>query len=147
MQMPNRPSSSRGGFAVVTVLLLTVVLGALLVAMFALTNTEIASSRVNADITSGFYAAEAGLNVRGELIRREFQGYNRPSGTSPEATDACSGLNVGTGDMACQTLDVNDRTVTTYVLEDPRNNDPDDRDRAITVPPGELFAGLSAIQD
>ncbi|MFN2324116.1 MAG: pilus assembly PilX N-terminal domain-containing protein, partial [Trueperaceae bacterium] len=83
--MTNRPSSTRRGFAVITALLLTVVLSALLVAMFALTRTEIASSGINADITSGFYAAEAGLNVRGELIRREFQGYNRPSGTSPDA--------------------------------------------------------------
>ena len=142
----NRPSSSRGGFAVVTVLLLTVVLGALLAAMFSLTTTEIASSRVNADITSGFYAAEAGLNVRGELIRREFQGYNRPTGTSPDATDACAAGNTGSGNMACQTLEVNQRTVTTYVLEDPRNDDPDDSERMITVPPGEQFAGLSAIQ-
>jgi hypothetical protein len=48
--------------------------------------------------------------------------------------------------MACQTFEFNDRTVSTYVLEDPANNDPDDSERAITVPPGELFAGLSAIQ-
>jgi hypothetical protein len=101
---------------------------------------------VNADITSGFYAAEAGLNVRGELIRDEFLGYNRPSGTSPDATDPCVGGNLGSGEMACQTFEFNDRTVSTYVLEDPANNDPDDSERAITVPPGELFAGLSAIQ-
>jgi hypothetical protein len=144
--MPHRMNASRSGFAVVTVLLLTVVLGALLVAMFALTNTEITSSRVNADITSGFYAAEAGLNVRGELIRDEFLGYNRPSGTSPGATDPCVGGNLGSGEMACQTFEFNDRTVSTYVLEDPANNDLDDSERTITVPPGELFAGLSAIQ-
>lgn len=142
----NLPSSARHGFAVVTVLLLTVVLGALLAAMFSLTTTEIASSRVNADITSGFYAAEAGLNVRGELIRREFQGYRRPSGDSPSGSDPCATGNVGSGDMACQTLDINNRTVTTYVLEDERNDAEDDSERMITVPPGELFAGLSAIQ-
>lgn len=144
--MTKRTPSSRGGFAVVTVLLLAVVLGALLIAMFATTTTEIASGRVNADIASGFYAAEAGLNVRGQLIRSEFEGYNRPSGTSPHATDACVGTNIGTGDMVCQTIEINDRTVTTYVLEDPRNNDPDFAERMITVPPGETFAGLSAIQ-
>ncbi len=138
--------ASLRGFAIVTVLLLTVLLGGLLAAMFTLTTTEIASSRVSADMTSGFYAAEAGLNVRGELIRREFQGYRRPSGTPPSDTDPCVGGNTGSGDMVCRTLTVNDRTVTTYVLEDPRNNDPDDSERVITVPPGELFAGLSAIQ-
>jgi hypothetical protein len=146
MQMRYPSRLRREGFAVVTVLLLAVVLMALLAAMFALTNVEIASSRTNADITSGFYAAEAGLNVRGEQIRSEFQGYVRPSGTSPDELDACAGTNVGTGDFRCQTQAYNQRTVTTYVLEDARNNDPNDADRTITIPPGELFAGLSAIQ-
>ena len=144
--MIHRTPSSRGGFAVITVLLLAVVLGALLTAMFATTITEIGSSRVNADITSGFYAAEAGLNIRGQLVRSEFEGYNRPSGTSPDSTDACVDTNTGSGDMRCQKIEINNRTVTTYVLEEPTNNDPDYDGRMITVPPGETFAGLSAIQ-
>lgn len=147
--MRTNRAPDRNGFAVVTALLLSIVLMALLATMFALTNLEVRSSSVNADITSGFYAAEAGLNVRGELIRAEFQGYRRPAGASPAAgpsDEPCVGANVGSGDFACQTLDVNARTVTTYVVEDERNNDPDDIERTITVPPGELFAGLSAIQ-
>ena len=135
---------SRSGFAVVTVLLMAVVLMALLATMFAITNLEIRSTRTSADITSGFYAAEAGLNLRGELIRREFQGYRRPSGTSPDGGNCAT--SAGGGDFACATTTINHRSVTTYVEEDPRNNDPDDTERIITVPPGETFAGLSAIQ-
>lgn len=140
----NATMAGRQGFAVVTVLFLSVVLASLLGAMVSLTNIELSSSRVNADMTSGFYAAEAGLNVRGEEIRREFQGYRRPAGDAPPDGDCSQGN--GSGDFACAALEINHRTVTTYVVEDARNDDPDDAERTITVPPGELFAGLSAIQ-
>src|SRR5690606_2360711 len=58
----------------------------------------------------------------------------------------CVSGNLGTGHFQCLDFNFNRRTVTTYVVEDPRNNDPDDAMRMITIPPGERFAGLNAIQ-
>ena len=147
--MPLQPRNPRtdfrsGGFVLVSVLFMSVVIAALLWAMFELTTREIRSSKSTADITSGFFAAEAGLNIRGEEIRREFEGYRRPEGSSPLGGD-CE-ASPGSGDFQCKTYELNDRAVETYVEEDPRNNDPDDDQRLITIPPGELFAGLSAMQ-
>ncbi|TVP56233.1 MAG: hypothetical protein EA351_08280 [Gemmatimonadales bacterium] len=139
--------SNRNGFALIAVLLLVVLVTALGAAFFALTSREISNVRASADQASGFYSAEAGLNIRGEQIRSVFQGYSRPSGTSPDdAGDACAAGNTGAGDFACRDFEFNNRTISTYVVEDPRNNDPDDAERTLTIPPGERFAGLNAIQ-
>ncbi len=73
--------TSNQGFALVTVLIMGVVLTALLAAYFSTTLTEVKTTRATADSASGFYAAEAGLNLRAEEIRQKFQGYSRPSAT------------------------------------------------------------------
>ena len=67
------------GFALVTVLIMGVVLAALLAAYFSTTITEVNTTRAAANSASGFYAAEAGLNLRAEEIRQKFQGYSRPT--------------------------------------------------------------------
>ncbi|MBS3933625.1 MAG: pilus assembly PilX N-terminal domain-containing protein [Truepera sp.] len=134
------------GFALITVLIVLAVLMVLLTAHFLTTSIELATTRATTDSVTGFYAAEAGLNVRGELIRAVFQGYNRPAGASPAAADPCQVGNLGSGNFACQNFSINNRTVVTYVVEDPRNNDPNDSARMLTIPPGERFAGLNAIQ-
>ena len=90
------------GFALVTVLIMGVVLAALLAAYFSTTITEVNTTRAAANSASGFYAAEAGLNLRAEEIRETFQGYSRPT-----AADL-----VGKS----YTLS-NDRTVTTTATE------------------------------
>ena len=81
--------------------------------------------------TLGFYSAEAGLNLRADTIRNVFVGYNRPTGTSPSATNPCTAGNMGSGDFACSTYNFNSRDVKTYVNENPSNP------QIITVPPGE----------
>ena len=133
----------RDGFALVSVLFMALLLVGLLYVMFELTNRELQSTATDAAMTSGFFAAEAGLNVRGEEIRREFEGYRRPSGAT--TTDGCESDD-GSGDFACRATEVNQRTVTTYVEEDPRNNATSDDERLITIPPGEVYAGLNAIE-
>jgi len=141
---PRTPKvGSRDGFALVSVLFMALFLVGLLYVMFELTNRELQSTATDAAMTSGFFAAEAGLNVRGEEIRREFEGYRRPGGTT--SSDACENDD-GSGDFACRTSEVNQRSVTTYVEEDPRNNATSDDERLITVPPGEVYAGLNAIE-
>lgn len=126
------------GFALVTSLILLTVLMALLTAYFALMRIELQTTTASAAQTTGFYAAEAGLNLRAEEVRQKFLGYNRPSGTSPSSTNPCQGNNLGSGDFACKENTLSGRRVVTYVVEDSRNP------QVIRIPPGELYQNLNA---
>ncbi len=143
--MNNKRPDERG-FVFVTVLILMTTLIVLSTAYFFTTNIEIKSVKVSSNIATGFYSAEAGLNIRAEEIRQEFIDYRRPGGTSPDPEGACEPDNMGDGDFACDELIINDRQVITYVTEDPSNNLENDEDRMINIPPGELFEGLNAIE-
>ena len=80
---------SQRGIVLVAVLSLLAVLMALMGAFFLITNMETGNYRGSRKSTQGFYAAEAGLNMRAEEIRQIFVGYNRPSGTPPTEPNAC----------------------------------------------------------
>jgi hypothetical protein len=86
----------------------------------------------------GFYAAEAGLNVRAEAIRQTFVGYNVPTGPGPTEPNPCTGSNNGSNDFACQTFTFNNQSNVTYVREEAGNP------QNITIPPGELYQNLNA---
>src|SRR5690606_268276 len=131
------------GFAVITVLLMVVVLMSLIVAHFFLTNVEIKTTTAQADASSGFYAAESGLNLRGDDILTIFREDNLPAGTSPSTTDPCTAGNNGSDDFACETIQMNGRDVMTYVVEDPGNAA---GGSLILIPQNELFAGLNALE-
>ena len=126
------------GFALTTAILMVAVLMAMAAAYFMLTQIELSTTRSTTNQASGFYAAEAGLNLRAEDIRATFVGYNRPTGTSPTTQNPCTGSNRGSGDFACKTYTINGRAVRTYVLEHPGNP------THIRIPPGELYQNLSA---
>jgi hypothetical protein len=111
---------------------------ALIAAYNTLVSIELASTKYSKDSTTGFYAAEAGLNIRAEEVRQVFVGYNRPDGTSPNETDACEAGNDGSDDFACQTGEYNNRDVITYITEDPSNP------ISLTIPPGERYQNLNA---
>ncbi len=137
--MTAAPGNERG-IALVTVLLLAAVLLALLVAYYTVTLTDLGATGSSMDNVRGFYAAEAGINLRARDIREIFIGYNRPAGTSPdEAPDVpCRGGNDGAGDFGCVAYALQQRSVDTYVVEDAGNP------FMITVPRGEWFQNLSA---
>jgi hypothetical protein len=128
----------RKGFALVTVLIMLVVLMSLLTAYFTLTRIELGATQASVRQTTGFYAAEAGLNLRAEEVRARFLGYERPSGTSPSGNNPCQGSNQGSGDFACKTYTISGRTVRTYMVEPPGNP------QTVQIPPGELFENLEA---
>jgi hypothetical protein len=128
----------RKGFALVTVLIMLVVLMSLLTAYFTLTRIELGATQASVRQTTGFYAAEAGLNLRAEEVRARFVGYGRPSGTSPSGNNPCQGSNQGSGDFACKTYTISGRTVRTYMVEHPGNP------QTVQIPPGELFENLEA---
>ena len=130
--------ANKHGFALISVLSMLVVLMALIAAYFMLTRIELGTTKASQDQTSGYYAAEAGLNLRAEEIRKTFVGYNRPTGSSPTTNHPCQGGDLGSGDFACKKYVINGRTVWTYVIEDPDNPD------LIRIPPGELFQNLNA---
>lgn len=138
-----RSSRAHQGFVLVTVLSVVVVLGLLVAAYFFTTRIEMTTSKANADRTTGFYAAEAGLNLRGEEVRQIFQDYNLPSGTSPSTTAPCTGTDLGSGDFACKSYTVSGRSVRTYVVEDPGNGS---GGTPLTIPPNQQFAGLNAME-
>ena len=148
----NRPSfhQRNSGFAAITAIILVLVMGVMAVTLFSLTNTELAVGKASSDSTVGFYAAEAGLNVRGEQVRNIFIGYNRPDG---ESTNDCN-ANPGSGSYACQEITVGSRNVVTKAEESTCSDGDSDGtcDRAggellpqvIVIPQGDTFGGLSA---
>lgn len=127
------------GFVLITTLLMLSVFLALFAAYFVTTSIDTSTVKYSKDTVSGFYAAEGGLNLRAETIRNIFVDFNRPSGTAPStSTTPCSGSNMGTGDYMCSTKTINNRTVKTYVTEDPSNP------VLLTIPPGERYQNLTA---
>ncbi|MBX7138174.1 MAG: hypothetical protein K1X83_09330 [Oligoflexia bacterium] len=135
--MTASPKSQRG-VVLITTLYFMVVLLALMAAFFMITNLETGSYKMSRKSTVGFYAAEAGLNVRAEQIRQIFVGYNRPTGTTPAAASACTAGNMGSGDYACQSFSFGNRTAKTFIEEEPGNP------LILTIPPGELYQNLNA---
>ena len=135
------PFGGEGGHALVTVLLLTLLFSALLASYFAMTRVGLATTEHSMDTTRGFYAAEAGLNLRAGDIRSAFVGYLRPTGTPPTLVTGvlpCDTGSPGTGDFACESRSISGRQVQTFVNESP------DNPTLISIPPGETFEYLTA---
>ena len=127
------------GFALIAVMLMLSVLLLLLNSYSAVSRFEAVSTRFSSDSARGFYAAEAGLNLRAEEVRQIFLGYNRPTGTSPTVNGTeCSGSNVGSDDFSCVSTSLGNRQVVSYVSEDPTNP------LILTIPVGERYQNLSA---
>jgi hypothetical protein len=129
---------SNRGFVLITTMLMLAVLLSLLSAYFFTTNIEIGTGRMSKDSVNGFYAAEAGLNIRAETIRQTFVGFNRPAGTTPSSTNPCSGSNQGAGDYICRNFTLSKETAKTFIKEDPSNP------VIITIPAGERYQNLNA---
>ncbi len=138
MRQTNRKLQT--GFALIAVLLMLAVLTTLLGAYLVITKIELATLKASKDTTSGFYAAEGGLNIRAEGIRSTFIGYNVPTGTSPNTTNPCSGTNLGSGDFRCLTYTLGNRSVKTYIIDHQNGGDPP----SIRIPQGELYQNLNA---
>lgn len=126
------------GFVLITTVLLIALFLTLLAAYYTTTNLETATVRDSRGSSSGFFAAEAGLNLRAENIRQIFVGFNRPTGTSPNDTNPCTGSNNGSGDYSCLSYTFNNRPVKSYVTEEPSNP------VILTIPPGERYQNLNA---
>lgn len=139
------PDRSRGerGIALVLALLITFILTGLLVAYSLATTTESRISVSTLNATRGFFAAEAGLNLRGAEVRRLFEEWEKPAGASPALPSTgelpcTAATGAGSGDFACTQYELGERVARTYMWENP------DNPQAVLIPPGEPYAGLSA---
>jgi hypothetical protein len=178
-----RAESPASGYAMVITSIVTLMMFSLLAAALAITNLTKSSTNAYMEGNSTFYAAESGLNKRANELRQRFINYATPDGTSPGQVagsiagignmSACFGTtNLGTGDFACQTLDLNynhasnlqvsrgadgkslsatDATgnvkYTAYTFASDRTvyTDPVRKiPQVVTVPSGQAFAGLNA---
>jgi Tfp pilus assembly protein PilX len=133
--------NKESGFVIVMVLSIIVILSLIVASYFFITVGESASTKGSEDTTSGFYAAEGGLNLRAEAIRTKFNDRGQPSGASPTANTAddycAAGGAQGSGDFACKTYAFSTANVRTYV-EDVTAGVP----ISGTVPVGEEFEGM-----
>jgi hypothetical protein len=148
--MRDRTLERRGaerGFALVTVMMLAALVAALVAAHFVLTRIDLSTTRSSMSATRGFYAAEAGLNIRAEQIRDTFLGYGLPAGEPPAelpGTLPCRGGSLGSGDFECKSYAFRDREVLTFVDDDLDDDGAPDPATTITIPPDEPYQGLSA---
>ncbi|NJK41158.1 MAG: hypothetical protein HC934_07035 [Acaryochloridaceae cyanobacterium SU_2_1] len=135
-----------GGYSLVVSIAMLLILSTLLITAAVVSKIDSSSTSASARSNTGFFAAEAGLNIRAKLIRNKFEGYNRPTGTSPTDTDSdgefwdscVSGSGIGTLDFACTNYSFQGQNVVSYMREDPSNPS------NIQVPADEDFGGLSA---
>ncbi len=158
--MNRHPSRKRhqGGFALITVMLLLAVLAVMVTAYFMLTQIEMTTAASSQNSTSGFYAAEAGLNIRGQELRNTFVGFEQPGGLSPrndrnEEIRACQAFsedgavveNEGEGHFACAFHDniTATRSVVTYVTEPGATPGTPQEPQTTRLTAG-LFQGLNA---
>lgn len=130
-----------GGYSLVVTVAMLLILSTLLISAAVVSKVNSASTTASAKSNSGFFGAEAGLNLRAKDIRDTFEDYNRPTGISPNNWDACAdsnSTNNGSGDFACNTINFQGQDILTFVEEDAANPS------SIIIPTGEKFAGLSA---
>lgn len=125
------------GVVLISVMMLVALLLITIAAYYKLTSRETSNVRHSAKSATGFYSAEAGLNLRAEEIRAIFTGYNQPQGNSPNPDNACTSGNMGSGDYQCKTFSFNKRDVVTYMIES------EDNPINTTIPPGEPYQNLT----
>lgn len=124
-----KQESSDGGYVMVVVSILTVMIFSLLAASLMVTNISKSATNAYIEGNSTFYAAESGLNKRAEEVRQKFLNYARPSGISPglvtgqpitvDNMAACldgPAANDGDGDFACRSIPLEYRQMSNWDL-------------------------------
>ena len=126
--MCRRPSES--GFALLAVLMLSVLLMGMGAAMSSAVLSDLQQQAAHARSTAGFYAAEAGLNAGMSEFKNIFMAYNFPT------------------DYSTRTTSLGDRTITYEMQAVPAPAGmPLNADGSFntTLPAGQTYAGLNAV--
>lgn len=131
--------SSQGGYSLVVTVAMLLILSTLLISAAVVSKVNTASTQAASKSSLGYYAAEAGLNLRAKEIKETFEDGNRPAGSAPENWQACtdeSSSNNGDGDFTCKAYSLPGQTVQTFLEESSFETKP--------IPDGEEFEGLTA---
>jgi hypothetical protein len=132
--MSSRERSDEAGLALLAVLLIMTLLMGLAAALTTSINMDTGLRGAYHRSTTGFYAAESGLNRGMGDYRNIFLQFNVPKlGTTPGDL----------GDFAPKTITVGTRTVD-YQISDVTAYDGSGSPPSITIPPGQLFGGLNS---
>ena len=116
-----------------------VVLSTLLVSYSVISKFESLTAASSEQSGAGFYAAEAGLNLRAEEVRAIFNDFDIPTGTSEDISVVglpCRNGVGGTGDYACINYQFQEFTAQTGLAFDELTN--------IVIAPDEPFQFLNA---
>jgi hypothetical protein len=152
----NARSRNEGGYIIVVVMGMIIAMSSMLLTAELVSRVDNNSTKSSGNSTAGFYAAEAGLNLRAKDLKTTFVGYNVPAGTSPSGNVSCTSSVSGTGDFILKDnlsiqnyLYPNDSTkripVLTYVLDvNPKDSNGVAQPTSVTINSGEQFAGLNA---
>jgi hypothetical protein len=158
LHLQHKPQQE-SGYIIVVVMGMVLALSTVLITAALTSKVDTNNSRASGNSAAGFYAAEAGLNLRAKAIRDTFVGYNVPghSGVdlSPADSAACrdttgtppvlNTANDGSGDFACDNSKTfKGQPVSTFVQN---SNKLDSTGKPIptpiTIDSGD-FAGLNA---
>ncbi|PSB05165.1 hypothetical protein [Merismopedia glauca] len=150
-----REKQSEQGYILFVVVGVMLVLQALLMAYIVAAKIEKSTSEASVNSNSSFYGAEGGLNLRAEKIRQKFllitlpngQGSQNPPASTADCLDEESSNN-GNGDFQCLVYKIGGKNIISYV-NDLNNQDAVTQQpipRRVTIPPGELFEDLAALE-
>lgn len=144
MSKLNKKLESQSGYLLIMVLMFITVIGLVLTSYYSVVKIDLATLNASKNYEQTFFTAEAGLNIRADNFRSEFERFNLPNGGSPEenhlSLGVCDTGNTGSGSFACETYNIGNNSAETYVLADPTNP------QSVVVPVGEAFAGLNAAE-
>ncbi|MGK7909942.1 MAG: hypothetical protein AB4050_00440 [Synechococcus sp.] len=116
-----------------------VVLSTLLASYSVVSKFESLTATSSEQSGAGFYAAEAGLNLRADVVRGIFDDFDIPTGTSEDISVVglpCLDGVGGTDDYSCINYEFQDFTTQTGLAFEDLSN--------IVIPPGEPFQFLNA---
>jgi hypothetical protein len=149
-----KQSPTAQGYILFLIISVSIALSGLLVAYALLAKVHSISMKSSADSNSGFYSAEAALNVRAEQLRSIFIDYRTPTGTPPQKLSFCmdaNNSNDGTGDYSCQAQTFaaansasDSLSAYSYVVDS--TNYQNGQPPMGTVPPGESFQNLNMLE-
>jgi hypothetical protein len=135
-----RARNNQSGFVLIATMIMMSVFMALFTAYMTITRIELGSTHKSVASHRGFNAAEAGLNIRAQVLRDVFNDYSIPTGTAPSTLEDCNSSTYTTGEnnFKCMFYQFGQHQATTYVA--PVAGYPVN----ITIPLGERFQTLSA---
>lgn len=148
---------SSGGYALVATVAMIIILSGLFVTASIVGSIDSTTTRASEKSSQGFFAAEAGLNIRARDIKSVYVGFERPTGDEPTDIDSdgavwdtcldssATNSQLGTGNMTCDSsLRIQNQQIVTYVK--PLNSKVGGvlQPSEITIPDNEPFGGLLA---